>query len=233
MAGQPIATLGSMTVCPLCNGTVPHVGGPIIGPGMPGVTINGQPVAVMGDMGTCVGPPATVVQGCPEVTINGTPVATVGCMTSHGGQITSGIPGVTIGPVVPTPNATMPLKKIPFPKINILDDVGAAIVGKGKSHQQGKENIERLKKEAEDKEIEPSIYNIQWKNNETRISESEVLKTVIVSAYVSNADEGETVEFSIQRINRDGTEETIELSGQVKDGMVEASFEIEEKDTNQ
>jgi len=156
MAGQPIATIGSMHVCPLCSGTVPHIGGPVIGPGMAGATINGQPIAVMGDMCTCVGPPDIIVQGCPGATINGVPIALVGSMTAHGGQIVQGMPGATIGPVVPTPAVTMPLKKIPFPKINILDDIGAVIVGKGKSHQQGKENIKQIKKEAEKNENKES-----------------------------------------------------------------------------
>ncbi len=148
MAGKPVAIIGSLTVCPLVSGTVPHVGGPIAGPGMPGVTINGQPVAVMGDICTCVGPPATIVQGCPGVTINGTPIAVVGSMTSHGGQVTSGAPGVTISAVVPDASTTMPLKEIPFPNINVLDDVGSAVIGKAKSHREAKENIEAIKEEA-------------------------------------------------------------------------------------
>lgn len=45
MAGKPVATIGSMHVCPMISGTVPHVGGPVTGPGAPNVLINGQPVA--------------------------------------------------------------------------------------------------------------------------------------------------------------------------------------------
>ena len=65
MAGKPIATLGSMHICPMCSGTVPHVGGPISGPGTPNVLINNKPVALMGDMCVCVGPPDVVAQGPP------------------------------------------------------------------------------------------------------------------------------------------------------------------------
>ncbi|MCA1745687.1 MAG: PAAR domain-containing protein [Bacteroidales bacterium] len=50
MAGKPIAIVGSMHVCPMCSGIVPHVGGPISGPGSPNVFINGKPAALMGDM---------------------------------------------------------------------------------------------------------------------------------------------------------------------------------------
>lgn len=148
MAGKPVATIGSLHICPLCSGTVPHVGGPVTGPGMPGVIINGQPVAVMGDMCACAGPPDTIVQGCPGVTVNGKPIATVGCMTAHGGQIMIGVPGVTVGPAVPTPNATMPLKDIPFPKISTLDRVGAFVSGNASSLKKGEKAIQELKEEA-------------------------------------------------------------------------------------
>ena len=42
MAGKAIATVGSMHVCPMCSGTVPHVGGPIIGPEAPNVLVNNK-----------------------------------------------------------------------------------------------------------------------------------------------------------------------------------------------
>ncbi len=141
MAGKPIAIVGSLTVCPLTSGTVPHVGGPIAGPGMPNVTINGQPVAVMGDVCTCVGPPATIIQGEPSVLINGTPVVTVGSMTSHGGQVTSGVPTVTISSATPSAKNSAPLKEIPFPKVTPLDTIGAVLSGTSKSQAEAKENI--------------------------------------------------------------------------------------------
>ncbi|MCW3807934.1 PAAR domain-containing protein [Plebeiibacterium marinum] len=163
MAGQPIATVGSMHICPLCSGTVPHVGGPVNGPGMPGVTVNGQVVAVMGDMCICVGPPDMIAQGSPGVTINGTPVATVGCMTAHAGQITQGIPGVTIGPAVPTPNASMPLKEIPFPEIKkiqvLANQLKDAVTGSNNAQQlkQAQATQERVKEEAKKHGYLPDI----------------------------------------------------------------------------
>jgi len=56
-----------MHTCPLVNGTVPHVGGPVMPPGCPTVLIGGMPAARMGDM------------------------------TAHGGVITVGYPMVEIG----------------------------------------------------------------------------------------------------------------------------------------
>ncbi|TAJ15403.1 paar repeat-containing protein [Marinilabiliaceae bacterium JC017] len=156
MAKQQIATVGSMHVCPMCSGTVPHVGGPITGPGMPGATINGQPIAVVGDLCTCVGPPDTIVQGCPGVTINGKPVAVMGSMTAHGGQVTQGMPGVTINTNVPEPSTYMPLEEIPFPKITPVDvavaTVAEALTGNqtGSNIRQARENIEKIKEEAKE-----------------------------------------------------------------------------------
>ena len=49
----PAARISDMHVCPLFNGPVPHVGGPIIGPGAPTVLIGGVPAAVVGDSVTC------------------------------------------------------------------------------------------------------------------------------------------------------------------------------------
>jgi uncharacterized Zn-binding protein involved in type VI secretion len=78
------------------DGPKPHVGGPILPPGMPTVLIGGLPAARMGDMATCVGPPDTIVGGSPTVLIGGKPAARMGDMTAHGGVITLGYPTVNI-----------------------------------------------------------------------------------------------------------------------------------------
>lgn len=148
MSKKQIAVLGSMHVCPMCNGTVPHVGGPVASTSNPGVTINGQPVAVVGDMCTCSGPPDTIVQGCPGVLINGKPVAVVGSMTAHGGQIVQGIPGVTITTNQPETKSTLPIKDIPFPKVKRIDVLGARIKGKAQELKQAQQNIEQIKKDS-------------------------------------------------------------------------------------
>ncbi len=234
MAGKPIATVTSMHVCPLVSGTVPHVGGPIVGPGAPNVLINGKPAALMGDVATCVGPPDTIVQGNPSVLINGVPVACQGDMTAHGGTITSGDPTVLISTATPKPSVTMPLKKIPFPKINILDDIGSAIVGKAKSHKQGKDNIEQLKNETE--EGDPKIYNLQWVKENMFVRGSKVTKEVTLRASVLNIPDGQSVTFKVSRSNvvqsdenSESTDESVvELTGTVQDKMVEVVWEIED-----
>jgi uncharacterized Zn-binding protein involved in type VI secretion len=76
---------------------IPHVGGPIVGPGCPQVLIGFMPAAVMGDMGTCVGPPAPLIKGSVKVLIGMKPALRMGDTTGHGGTIVSGFPQVLIG----------------------------------------------------------------------------------------------------------------------------------------
>ena len=84
-------------ICPMVTGQVPHVGGPIIGPGAPTVLIAGLPAAVVGDSVTCAGPPDTIVAGSATVMIGGKPAARQGDSTAHGGTIAVGAPTVIIG----------------------------------------------------------------------------------------------------------------------------------------
>ena len=86
-----------MHTCPLFNGPVPHVGGPIVGPSVPNVLIGSQPAAVVGDICVCVGPPDTIVKGSGTVFIGGKPAARMGDTTAHGGVIVKGLPSVMIG----------------------------------------------------------------------------------------------------------------------------------------
>ena len=95
--GQPAARLTDMHVCPMVTGVVPHVGGPISGPGAPTVLIGGLPAARVGDMAVCVGPPDAIIVGCFTVLIGGQPAARMGDATSHGGVIALGYPTVLIG----------------------------------------------------------------------------------------------------------------------------------------
>ncbi len=86
-----------MHVCPMVNGTVPHVGGPILPPGVSTVLIGGLPAATVGDQCTCTGPPDSIAMGSATVLIGGKPAARMGDSTSHGGSIVLGCPTVMIG----------------------------------------------------------------------------------------------------------------------------------------
>jgi len=93
----PAARITDMHTCPMFTGPVPHIGGPIVGPGAPTVLIAGMPAAVVGDLVTCVGPPDTIVMGSATVLIGGKPAARTGDSTAHGGVIVLGAPTVMIG----------------------------------------------------------------------------------------------------------------------------------------
>ena len=93
----PAARLTDMHTCPMVTGIVPHVGGPVIGPGAPTVLIAGMPAAVLGDSCVCVGPTDSIVKGSATVLIGGQPAARMGDLTAHGGSIALGAPTVLIG----------------------------------------------------------------------------------------------------------------------------------------
>ncbi len=226
----PIATLGSMHVCPMVNGTVPHVGGPVTGPGTPNILVNNKPAAVMGDMCVCTGPPDVIAQGAPSVFFNGVPVVCLGDMTAHGGAITVGEPNVIVGTATPSPSATMAVAKIPFPEISIPDRLSG-------KNSEALAKQEALKEAAENNEGEPRIYNLQWIKEDKVVHSSRVLREVTLRAHVQNINEGVSVTFKVNRLvdktSLDGykstqEEEIVELTGIVKDKMVEVVWEVED-----
>ena len=96
----PAARLTDLHTCPMQSPApipVPHVGGPVTGPGIPTVLIGGLPAAVLGDMCVCVGPPDSIAKGSGTVLIGGKPAARQGDTTAHGGSIAAGLPTVMIG----------------------------------------------------------------------------------------------------------------------------------------
>ena len=123
--GKPAARISDMHTCPMVTPglpPIPHVGGPITGPGCPTVLIGGMPAAVMGDMCVCVGPPDTIVLGSTGVMIGGKPAARMGDQCAHGGAIVVGCPTVLIGEasgaVAPT-LAAMPISSLLEVKKNV------------------------------------------------------------------------------------------------------------------
>ena len=91
------ARITDMHICPLVNGVVPHVGGPVLPPGAANVMIGGLPAATAGDMCICTGPPDSILLGSTTVLINNKPAARMGDSTAHGGSIIAGCPTVNIG----------------------------------------------------------------------------------------------------------------------------------------
>jgi uncharacterized Zn-binding protein involved in type VI secretion len=96
----PAARITDMHVCPMVTPgvpPVPHVGGPITGPGAPTVLIGSLPAARVGDLAICVGPPDSIVAGSSTVMIMGMPAARIGDSCAHGGKVATGFPTVIIG----------------------------------------------------------------------------------------------------------------------------------------
>jgi uncharacterized Zn-binding protein involved in type VI secretion len=97
----PAARTTDMHTCPMMTpafpSPIPHVGGPVTGPGVPNVLIGMMPAAVLGDSCVCLGPPDIIVKGSATVMIGGRPAARMGDTTAHGGTITIGCMNVWIG----------------------------------------------------------------------------------------------------------------------------------------
>jgi uncharacterized Zn-binding protein involved in type VI secretion len=76
---------------------IPHVGGPVMPPGVPTVLIGGLPAATATGMCLCTGPPDTIALGSMTVLIGGLPAARMGDTCAHGGTIVLGCFTVMIG----------------------------------------------------------------------------------------------------------------------------------------
>jgi len=96
----PVARLNDFHLCPMQTPAVvpiPHVGGPVMGPGAATVLAGGIPVAVVGDLAVCVGPPDILATGSPTVHAMGRPVVRITDPTAHGGMVVAGFPTVMVG----------------------------------------------------------------------------------------------------------------------------------------
>jgi uncharacterized Zn-binding protein involved in type VI secretion len=99
---------------------IPHVGGPIISPGMPTVLIGNLPAARITDMCVCVGPPDVIMRGSAGVLIGSLNAARIGDNTAHGGVIIQGWPTVIIGEigvVTPAPPRMPALPNVALPDV--------------------------------------------------------------------------------------------------------------------
>lgn len=83
----PAARLTDQHVCPQVTAGVPHVGGPILSPGMPNVLIGGMPASRLADFALCVGPLDTISKGAATVLTGGLPAVRLTDMTIHGGMV--------------------------------------------------------------------------------------------------------------------------------------------------
>jgi uncharacterized Zn-binding protein involved in type VI secretion len=92
------ARMTDLHLCPAFTVVVPHLGGPILPPCSPNVTIESLAAARVTDQATCVfGPPDIIVKGSTSVFINSLAAARQFDQTAHGGVIAVGCPTVFIG----------------------------------------------------------------------------------------------------------------------------------------
>ncbi len=95
----PASRLTDLHICPMVTpGTppIPHVGGPILGPGAPTVITCGMVQSVITDKAMCVGPPDIVVMGAMTVLANNLPCSRITSQCAHGGQVVMGAPNVLV-----------------------------------------------------------------------------------------------------------------------------------------
>jgi len=88
-----------MHICPMVTGIIPHVGGPVVGPGAVTVLAMGLPASNVGSVAVCVGPPDSLVKGSATVIVGGTPWVRLAMdPTVHGGIVAGpGCPTIIVG----------------------------------------------------------------------------------------------------------------------------------------
>lgn len=92
-----IILIGDPHICPKFEGTKPHIGGPVFGPGTKTVLVEGKPVAVKGDSLVCIGPLDSITSGISHVIFEGKEAAAPLEPTEHGGKIDPTCRNVLIG----------------------------------------------------------------------------------------------------------------------------------------
>lgn len=88
-----------MHVCQMvAPGPCPHVGGPILAPGVPTILTCGLPVApAPGNPIICCCVPDMTLKGSTTVTVGGRMWVRMGDSTAHGGTVIVGAPTVLVG----------------------------------------------------------------------------------------------------------------------------------------
>lgn len=97
--GQPVALKGHMHVCPMVDpGPKPHIGGPITSTQQTFVTVEGVPIATVGDSLLCTGVPTTsdkITTGSSVASIARKKISRLGDACAHGGKLVQGVSWIT------------------------------------------------------------------------------------------------------------------------------------------
>lgn len=96
---SPVVLKGHMHVCPKVDpGPNPHIGGPVISTQQTFVTVDGVPIATVGDSLLCSGVPTTsdkITSGSSVGSIQGKKIARLGDTCAHGGTLVEGVSWIT------------------------------------------------------------------------------------------------------------------------------------------
>ncbi|TKV71477.1 PAAR domain-containing protein [Rhizobium sp. AU243] len=98
VTASPVSLKGHMHVCPKVDpGPRPHVGGPVISTQQSFVTVDGAPVATVGDICLCTGVPTTdtITAGSSFAAIDGKKIVRLGDACAHGGRLVQGTSWIT------------------------------------------------------------------------------------------------------------------------------------------
>lgn len=99
MVGRAVSLKGHMHTCPMVDpGPKPHIGGPVISTQQSFVTVDGVPVATVGDSLLCTGVPTTsdkITGGSSVAKIEGKNIARFGDACAHGGKLVEGVSWIT------------------------------------------------------------------------------------------------------------------------------------------
>lgn len=97
--GWMVTIKGHMHVCPMIDpGPKPHIGGPVVSTQQNFVTVEGVPIATVGDNLLCTGAPTTsdkITSGSSIASIGGKKIARLGDSCAHGGRLVEGISWIT------------------------------------------------------------------------------------------------------------------------------------------
>jgi len=233
---KPIATIGCMHTCPMLTGTVPHVGGPIVGPGTPTVLVNNKPVVGVGDMCTCAGPPDSIIQGSPCVFVGGKPAAGMGDMTVHGGVITMGSPNVFIGTSVSTPAPLVmgaggamgvAAKQAEEQALDDPEEPNEEVAQAQEKATDKQKQAEKEKKKTEEQEKQVIVSNMKWMKDGTVVNKVRVGDIVKLTASITNADDLEEIPLVICEHDADGNDDLVTGALGIIDGnKVETEWQV-------
>jgi uncharacterized Zn-binding protein involved in type VI secretion len=227
---MPAATITSMHVCPMITVLVPHVGGPILPPGVPTVLIGGLPAATIGDMITCVGPPDVILPpGCPTVLIGTSGGGSGGAGGGAAQAAKDGAHSALVGEQVEgegphwkdiqfVDKAGNPITQVPYELTGVEGQKENYFLTKDGKIKRG-----NLPKEGQYTVQLFTVYNAKWSTNEAKVGDK-----VKLSADVKGYKDGTEAIFMIWEKDIDGGDDfVVQINSEVKGDKVETQWEYE------